>query len=97
MVIGVCRVTLYLPASHSLKDKRQVVRSLLERVQHRFHLAVAEVDDQDRWQVATLGLVCVSSSASIVDEILTHALAYIEETRLDTEVTEVAREITHML
>ena len=97
MVIGVCRVTLHLPASHSLKDKRQVVRSLLGRLRNRFDLAVAEVDDQDRWQIATLGLVCVSSSASIVDEVLTHALDYIEDTRLDTTVMEVAREITHML
>jgi uncharacterized protein YlxP (DUF503 family) len=97
MVVGVCRVTLHLPASHSLKDKRQVVRSLVERLRNRFDLAVAEVEDQDRRQIATLGLVCVSSSASIVDEVLTHALDYIENTRLDTMVTEVAREITHIL
>lgn len=97
MVIGVCRVTLHLPASHSLKDKRQVVRSLVERLRHRFDLAVAEVEDQDRWQIATLGLVCVSGSASIVDEVLTHALDYIENTRLDAMVTEAAREITRML
>jgi uncharacterized protein len=97
MVIGVCRVTLHLPASHSLKDKRQVVRSLLERLRNRFDLAVAEIDDQDRWQVATLGFACVSNSASVVDEVLTHALNYIENTRLDAMVTEVAKEITHML
>lgn len=97
MVVGACRVTLHLPASHSLKDKRQVVRSLLARLQNRFHLAVAEVEDQDRWQVATLGLVCVSSSAHIVDATLTQALDYVEDMRLDVMVTEVAREITHML
>jgi uncharacterized protein len=97
MIIGVCRVTLHLPASHSLKDKRQVVRSLLARLRNRFDLAVAEVDDQDRWQIATLGLACVSSNASIVDEVLTHAINYIEDMRLDAMVTEVAREITHIL
>lgn len=97
MVIGVCRVTLHLPASQSLKDKRQVVRSLLARLRNRFDLAVAEVDNQDRWQIATLGLVCVSSSASVADEVLTHALSYIEDVRLDTMITEVAREITHVL
>lgn len=97
MVIGVCRVTLHLPASHSLKDKRQVVRSLLARLRNRFDLAVAEVDDQDRWQIATLGLACVSSSAAVADEVLGQALEYIENVRLDALVTEVAREITHML
>jgi uncharacterized protein YlxP (DUF503 family) len=97
MVIGVCRVTLHLPASHSLKDKRQIVRSLLARLRNHFDLAVAEVDDQDRWQIATLGLVCVSSSAVVADEVLSQAQEYIENVRLDALVTEVAREITHML
>ena len=97
MVIGVCRVTLHLPASHSLKDKRQIVRSLLARLRNHFDLAVAEVDDQDRWQIATLGLVCVSSSAVVADEVLSRAQDYIENVRLDALVTEVAREITHML
>jgi hypothetical protein len=97
MVVGACRVTLHLPASHSLKEKRQVVRSLLERLRNRFDLAVAEVEDQDRWQIATLGFVCVSNSASIADEVLTRALDYIENTRLDATVTEVAKEITHLL
>ncbi len=97
MVIGVCRVTLHLPASHSLKDKRQIVRSLLARLRNHFDVAVAEVDDQDRWQIATLGLVCVSSSAVVADEVLSQAQDYIENVRLDALVTEVAREITHML
>src|SRR5579859_7649672 len=97
MVVGVCRVTLHLPASHSLKYKRQVVRSLLARLRNHFDLAVAEVDDQDRWQVATLGMACVSSSATVADEVLTHALEYIEDMRLDAMVTQVAKEITHML
>ncbi len=97
MVIGVCRVTLHLPASHSLKDKRQVVRSVLARLRHRFDLAVAEVDDQDRWQIATLGFVCVSNSAAVADEVLTQAQEYLENLRLDALVTEVAREITHVL
>ncbi len=97
MVIGACRVTLHLPGSHSLKDKRQVVRSLLARLRNHFDLAVAEVDDQDRWQIATLGLVCVSSSAVVADEVLTQAQEYIENVRLDAMVTEVAREITHLL
>lgn len=97
MVVGVCRVTLHLPASHSLKDKRQIVRSVLARLRNHFDLAVAEVDDQDRWQIATLGLACVSSSAVVADEVLSQAQDYIENLRLDALVTEVAKEITHVL
>ena len=74
-----------------------MVRSLLARLRNHFDLAVAEVDDQDRWQVATLGMACVSSSATVADEVLTHALEYIEDMRLDAMVTQVAKEITHML
>ncbi len=74
-----------------------MVRSLLARLRNHFDLAVAEVDDQDRWQVATLGMACVSSSAIVADEVLSHALDYIEELRLDAMVIQVAKEITHML
>jgi uncharacterized protein YlxP (DUF503 family) len=80
-----------------LKEKRQVVQSVLARLRNRFHLAAAEVDDQDSWQIATVGLVCVSSSAVIADEVLTHAEAYLTSLRLDALVIDVAREVTHIL
>ena len=73
------------------------MRSLLARLRNRFDVAVAEVDDQDRWQIATLGFVCVSNSAVVVDEVLNRALAYIEAVRLDAQISEVAREVTHLL
>jgi len=48
MVIGVSQITLHLPTCHSLKDKRQIVKSVLARVRHQFEVAIAEVDAQDR-------------------------------------------------
>ena len=50
MVIGIMRLTLFLPENHSLKGKRQVSRSLVQRIRNRFNVAVSEVADQDRWQ-----------------------------------------------
>ncbi len=89
MFVGVCRITLHLPASQSLKDKRQVVRSLLQRLRNEFGIATAEVADQDLRQLATLGFACVSGDAAHAEEILANAGRYIEETRPDVEITGV--------
>lgn len=89
MFVGACRITLHLPASQSLKDKRQVVRSLLARLRNQFDVAAAEVDVQDLRQLAVLGLSCVSSDGQHADEILDHAARYIEATRPDVEITDL--------
>lgn len=70
MFVGVVRIELHLPAARSLKDKRQVIQSLKERIRHRVHAAVAEVDHQDLWQRAALGVAVVSGEAHQVDEML---------------------------
>jgi uncharacterized protein YlxP (DUF503 family) len=89
----VLRFTLRIPESGSLKDKRQVVRSVMQRVRNKFHVAVAEVDDNDAWQIATIGVTCVSNSARHADEVLAEIVAYVEGSRLDAEVTDVETEV----
>ena len=84
--IGACIVTLHLPASQSLKDKRQVVRSLSDRLRRQFNVAVAEVEEQDIWRTAVLGLAVVSNEASHAARQIDRILEAIEETRLDAEV-----------
>lgn len=93
MFVGACRVTLHLPASQSLKDKRQVVRSLLARLRNQFEVAAAEVADQDLRQLATLGLSYVSGDAQHAEEVLDHAARYIEATRPDVEISALSIEI----
>lgn len=93
MIIGVCQITLHLPQCHSLKDKRQVIKSVMARVRHQFEVAIAEVDEQDRWQIAILGVTCVSNSRQHVDEVLGHVQRYIEETRPDVVMSNVESEI----
>lgn len=93
MVVGVSQIMLHLPGCHSLKDKRQVVKSIMARVHQRFEVAIAEVDEQDRWQIAQLGVSCVSNSSQHVDEILGRVRRYIEETRPDVIVSSVDVEI----
>ena len=61
IIVGLCTVELFIPESQSLKDKRQVLLSLKDRLREKFNLSVAEVDGQDLWQKAVLGLACVAN------------------------------------
>jgi hypothetical protein len=63
-------VDIRIPDSHSLKDRRQVVRSLLDGARQRFAVSAAEVGGQDTWQRATLGFAVVASEARLVDEVI---------------------------
>lgn len=93
MHVGICRMTLHLPASSSLKEKRQVARSLTDRVRNRFNVAVAEIEDTDLRQRLTLGVCCVSNDRGHADSILSNLLDFIEESRLDLELLDVQTEI----
>jgi len=74
MVVGLCTVELFISESRSLKDKRQVLHSLKDRLHGKFNLSVAEVDGQDLWQKAVLGMACVANEGSHVNQVLEQAL-----------------------
>ena len=95
MTVGVCRVTLRLPENGSLKGKRQLLRSLTTRLRNKFNVAVAEVDDNDRWQIATVGVSCVSNDARHAREVLDNVVTFIQHSRLDAELLESETEVTH--
>lgn len=83
MVIGTCIITLYLPAAHSLKEKRRVVKSLVARVRNEFNVSIAEVDSLDNWQQAVLGVACVSGSSRYAHGQLEAVVKFIEDRRPD--------------
>lgn len=97
MTVGVCRVWLRLPENHSLKDKRRVVKSLAARIQAKFNVAVAEVDDQDRWQMVSLGITCVTTSESHAHQMLSNVVAFIRNERPDAEMVDYRTEMVHAL
>jgi len=70
MVVGVCTVDLHLPGSGSLKGKRQILLSLKDRIQHRFNVSIAEVDGNDLWQRAVVGIACVANDGRYVTQCL---------------------------
>ncbi len=77
MVVGLLRVSLHIPEAQSLKDRRAAVRRAVERVRARFNVSVAEVGDLERWQRATIGVVCVSNERAHVNEVLDKVLSTI--------------------
>ncbi len=80
MVVGVCRIELFIPNGGSLKAKRQVVKSLKDRIKHRFNVAIAEVEDQELWQKAVLGIACVSNAQAHAREMLDRVVGVVEGT-----------------
>jgi len=67
MPIGKITVELEIPHAHSLKDRRQVVRSLKDKLRHHFNVSVAELDEGLVWNRATVGLVAISSSSPYLE------------------------------
>ena len=78
MVIGICEIELSIPESHSLKDKRQVLRSLLDGLRNKFNVSAAEVDKMDAWQLATIGVACVSNEGKFSVQVLNKVMDTIE-------------------
>ncbi len=78
MVVGVCTVELFIGESQSLKDKRQVLHGLKDRLRGKFNLSVAEVDGQDLWQKAILGMACVANDGRFVSQVMEQALNMIK-------------------
>ena len=82
MHVGVCKIWLTISESQSLKHKRQVIKSITDRLKNRFNVAVAEVEALDAHQQAVLGVVSVSNDSSHLNRVLSHVINFIEETRL---------------
>ena len=78
MIVGVCTVELHFPEAQSLKGKRQVLKSLTTRLRGRFNIAVAEIDEQDLWQKAILGIACVGNESGFVNHTLDKVLNVIQ-------------------
>jgi uncharacterized protein YlxP (DUF503 family) len=80
MPVGVLTLEIQIPYSHSLKEKRAVVLKLRDRLRARFNVAVAELDHQDVWQRATLGVVSISNSQPLLESVFQQVLAEAERT-----------------
>ena len=92
MIIGAVTMRLYAPWVSSLKEKRMVVKSIIAKVHNKFHVAIAEVAEQDTLQTVVLGMACVASTVRQADSIVDHVLQFVEEST-EAEVTDIQREL----
>jgi uncharacterized protein len=70
MFVGILTVEIVVYDAGSLKSKRSVVKGLKDRIRSKFNVSVAEVDNQDLWQRATLGVACVSGKRNFTSDVL---------------------------
>jgi len=90
MTVGIARLVLFVPGSHSLKEKRMVLRKLQDRTREKFGVALAEVGENDVWQRAQLGLAVVGKERAATGAFLDEVLRFLEG---QADVTHVEKEL----
>ncbi|MHB0913404.1 MAG: DUF503 domain-containing protein [Armatimonadota bacterium] len=78
MVVGVLVVSLVISESNSLKDKRHVIKSLLDVIRNRFNVSAAELGELDTWRRSELGFACVSNDRKVANSMLNKVLQAVE-------------------
>jgi uncharacterized protein YlxP (DUF503 family) len=91
--VGICKIKLHLPDNLSLKGKRQVVKSLTARLRNKFDVSVAEVEDNDLWQLATIGICFVSNDKRFTNEVLSKTVEFVVNSQGDFEMLDYEIEI----
>ncbi|MEW6536353.1 MAG: DUF503 domain-containing protein [Candidatus Auribacterota bacterium] len=79
MVITLMQVQLSIPASHSLKEKRMVVKSVKDRIRHRFNVSISEIGDHEQWNSSVLGIACIGTDSKYVDTVLNDVIRLIDQ------------------
>ncbi len=92
MFVGVSKIELHIPYVHSLKEKRRVIKKVLDNLRNRYPVSVAEVDDNDLWQKAVLGVSLVSGDRVVIDRIFQGVSDLIDEMNV-CEVISFEKEI----
>lgn len=78
LIIKAIEVQLFIFNAYSLKDKRSVVRSLIEKIKNRFNVSICETDDLSLWNKATIAIACVSNAAAHCDQIMDKVINFID-------------------
>jgi uncharacterized protein len=79
MFVGILQIDMFLPESDSLKAKRFVLSSIKDRIKNKFNVSIAEVENNDKWQRATLGVAMVANERNFIDQALNKVLNFIDD------------------
>lgn len=93
MNAGILKIHLRLPENLSLKGKRQEIKSITAQLRNHFNVSVAEVGDNDLWQIATIGIVFLSNDPRFTNEVLSKAVNFVENGCFDIELLDYEIEI----
>ena len=93
MNVGVCKISLRLPENSSLKGKRQILKSITSRIRSKFNVSVAEVDDHEVWQLATIGICCISNNQRYTNQVLSKVVDFVVGSRFEIEILDYEIEI----
>ena len=93
MIVGVCRISLRIPENMSLKGKRRILKSIKSQIKNKFDVAVAEVEDQELWQKATLGVCCLSNDSRYANEVISKVVNFLTDSRFEVEILDCNIEI----
>ena len=74
MITGIYKISIHIPGSNSLKDKRQVIKGIKDKIRHNFNVSIAEVDDEELWQKSILGIACVSNQQNHIAEVFSQII-----------------------
>jgi uncharacterized protein len=94
MHIGTLQIKLHLPNSQSLKAKRRIIKSLMDKLKHRYNVAVAEVDYLDQWQLASIGIVSVCNEGKPLEQLLAKILQYVKENSHELVLLDHQKEVS---
>lgn len=92
MIIAVITFKLHAPWVHSLKEKRMIVKSLVAKLQNKFHVSAAEIDEQDTHQIAVIGVAAIVPHNAAADSLMEKISLFVEE-NTEAEIIDEEREI----
>ena len=86
MHTGTCKIELYLPMNQNLKGKRRIVKSLSEQIRSRFNVSVSEIEDNELWQIATIGIAVISNKIIVLNQTFDQIFSFIESSNHDLNI-----------
>ena len=86
MHTGTCKIELYLPMNQDLKGKRRIVKSLSDQIRSRFNVSVSEIENNELWQIATIGIAIISNKIIILNRPFDQIFSFIESSNHDLNI-----------
>ena len=86
MHAGTCKIELYLPMNQNLNGKRRIVKSLCEQIRSRFNVSVSEIENNELWKIATIGIAIISNKIIVLNQTFDQIFSFIESSNHDLNI-----------